>query len=219
VQSDTLEPEGDVGVGIAIALLAAAAAAVAALAAVSAARAGREAVVIARRERLRDHWRRLAEAIDGVRRAADGYRAAMERGLELANGHEPTALRAEAVRTAARDYRDACARLRVTLAGGPTPPRWRRLLPELLDERRPEAVATTTVAEVLLEEIGAIQDRLTREEEAESARPGGPADGIRRCGWATLAWLRMARLRALGRRLPAGAGGDDRAGGGRRARH
>ncbi|MDX6644910.1 MAG: hypothetical protein QOK40_637 [Miltoncostaeaceae bacterium] len=197
------------GLGIVIALLAAAAAAVAALGALSAARAGREAVLIARRERLRDHWRRLAEAIDGVRRAADEYRAAMERGLELANGHEPTARRAEAVRTAARDYRDACARLRVTLAGGPTPPRWRRLLPELLDERRPEAVAGTTMAEVLLEEIGAIQDRLAREDEADRLRGSGPGEAIRRRGWALAAWLRMARLRALGRRPPAGAEAGD----------
>jgi hypothetical protein len=189
-----------VGFGIAIGLVAAFAAAVAALAALSAARAGRDTVVIARRERLRDHWRRLAEAIEAVRRAADGYRGAMERGLVAANGHEPTARRAEAVRAAARDYRDACARLRVTLASGPTPERWRRLVPELLDERRPEAVATTTVADVLLEEIGAIQDRLTRDEEAEAGRMGGTGAAIRRGAWTGFAWLRMARLRALGLR-------------------
>jgi hypothetical protein len=189
-----------VAFGIAIGLLAAVAAAVAALAALSAARAGRDAVVIARRERLRDHWRRLAEAIEAVRRAAGAYRAAMQRGLEEANGHEPTARRAEAVRAAARGYRDACARLRVTLAGGPTPERWRRLVPELLDEHRPEAVAGTTVAETLLEEIGAIQDRLTREEEAEAARMGAPGAGFGRAARSALVWLRMARLRTLGPR-------------------
>jgi hypothetical protein len=177
-------------IDIAIALLAALAAAVAALGALSAARAGREAALIARGERLRDHWRRLAEAVDGVRRAADAYQAAMERGLEQANGHEPSARRGDAVRTAARDYREACARLRLTLAGGPTPERWRRLLPELLDERRPEAVAGTTVAEVLLEEIGAIQDRLDREQRLEALGWSAPRASVHRRVAAALVRLR-----------------------------
>jgi hypothetical protein len=114
----------------------------------------------------------------------------MTRGLEQANGHEPSARRAEGVRSAARDYREACARLRLTLAGGPTPERWRRLLPELLDERRPEAVAGTTVAEVLLEEIAAIQDRLDREQRLEALGWGPPRPSVHHRFEAALSRLR-----------------------------
>jgi hypothetical protein len=176
------------------------------------AHAGRQAVVLARRERMKDHWRRLAEAVDAVRRTAEAYEEAMACQLALVNGREASAQRSEAVQSAARAYREACARLAVTLASGPTPKRWRDQLPILLDRHRPEQVAHSNVAEGLVEEIGRIQDRLTREEEA-SLRASASSMGelAERWRWRAAAGWHVMRLWLVNmRRAPDnGIGPDD----------
>jgi hypothetical protein len=135
--------------------------AVAAVFAWRAAVASQGAVREVAHERLKDHWRRLAEAVGEVDRNARAYRQAMREQLVSTNGHEARARRTAAVLMAADRYQDACARLRLCLAAGPHPLRTRGYLGLLTDGHQPEAVADGNFADLVLEEIAEVQALLS----------------------------------------------------------
>jgi hypothetical protein len=175
----------------ALVLLALAAAGLTAVAALASAGSAREALRTLHSERRRERWSRLEAAVGEVHRAALAYGRAMERGPARAIDAE----------RAAERYGDACDRLSTELSAGPAPRDAGEHLPALLDPSRPERVARSRAAELVLAELARLRA-------AEAARPDLP--GWREALGADVALLRsglrLARLGRLGRPGPPAAG-------------
>jgi hypothetical protein len=175
----------------ALVLLGMAAATLTAVAGLASAASARETLRTLHAERRRERWARLEAAAGEVHRAALAYARAMERGPARAIDAE----------RAAERYGDACERLSAELSAGPAPADAGDHLPILLDPSRPERVARSRAAELVLAE-------LSRVRAAEAAPPARPSrlDALRADLARLHSGLRLARLGLLGRPGPPAAG-------------
>ncbi|MGD9694812.1 MAG: hypothetical protein AB7V42_04020 [Thermoleophilia bacterium] len=166
---------------LAVAALAALAAAVAAW---RAAVTARQAVVMMRGEREREHWSRLARGAAAVERAASAYQWAMARP----SGSD--ADRHRAVVAAAVRYQEASTAFAAALGGGPRPSAAEPWLAILTDGARPEDVVSSGAASQVIAAVAAAQ--------AEAEQPPPVRSAAARLARAR-STVRLARLGRLGR--------------------
>lgn len=99
-----------------------------------------------------------------VQQAPRRYQAVMARQIAQVNGSRREAEASGVVLAAVARYREACERLAVARAGGPQYRELDALPTRLSDATRPEEVALSDLAGIVLERIGDRQRRIDRED-------------------------------------------------------
>jgi len=151
---------------------------VATAAALVAAAAARETLRRGEAERRREGWRRLEEAVRDVHRAASAYQRTMDRHrLAGAGADRAGGAAGELLALAADRYQECCERLSAALSAGASPGAAGTHLPVLLDASRPERVAQSPAAELVLAELARLraQEELAPSLRARARRSVGEA--------------------------------------------